>query len=93
MKTARGIFAVTILFFTRANLIASGPVGFYAVIEKVIFNPTRKHGSGYNSGARSLLSMEAQAGRAQPQSHFEDTFISSCPREVHRPLQRPNGKI
>src|SRR5258705_11965625 len=42
MKAVRGIFIATILLLTAANLIASGPVGFYAVIEKVIFEPNEK---------------------------------------------------
>jgi hypothetical protein len=42
MNTARGTLAVTILFLAAANLIASGPVGFYAVIEKVVFEPNDK---------------------------------------------------
>lgn len=40
MKTTRGVLLVAILLLATASLIASGPVGFYAVIEKVVFEPT-----------------------------------------------------
>jgi hypothetical protein len=53
MKTARGTLAVAILFLAAANLIASGPVGFYAAIEKAVFEPDEK-APECNSGGRSL---------------------------------------
>jgi hypothetical protein len=40
MKPARGILVIAILLLATANLIASGPVGFYAVIQRVVFEPT-----------------------------------------------------
>src|SRR5213592_3690260 len=42
MKTAQTIFVVGVLLFAAADLIASGPVGIYAIIEKVIFEPSEQ---------------------------------------------------
>ena len=42
MKTARAILVVGVLLFVAADLIASGPVGIYAIIEKVIFEPSEQ---------------------------------------------------
>src|SRR6266699_332525 len=39
MKTAKVILVVGVLLFAAADLVASGPVGIYAIIEKVIFEP------------------------------------------------------
>src|SRR5438128_5582903 len=42
MKTAKAILVVGVLLFAAADLIASGPVGIYAIIEKVIFEPSEQ---------------------------------------------------
>ena len=42
MKTARAILVAGVLLFAAADLIASGPVGIYAIIEKVIFEPSEQ---------------------------------------------------
>ena len=42
MKTAKAILVVGVLLFAAADLIASGPVGIYAIIEKVIFEPSEE---------------------------------------------------
>ena len=41
MKVAKAIL-VGVLLFAAADLIASGPVGFYGIIEKVVFEPSEK---------------------------------------------------
>src|SRR5262245_32075713 len=38
MKVARAVL-VGVLLFAAADLIASGPVGFYGIIEKVVLEP------------------------------------------------------
>src|SRR5437879_796628 len=42
MKTAKVILVVGVLLFAAADLVASGPVGIYAIIEKVIFEPSEQ---------------------------------------------------
>src|SRR5436190_2379016 len=42
MKTAKTILVVGVLLFAAAELIASGPVGIYAIIENVIFEPSEE---------------------------------------------------
>ena len=42
MKAARAILVLLVLVFAAADLIASGPVGIYGMIEKVIFEPNEK---------------------------------------------------
>ena len=39
MKAAKAVL-VGVLLFAAADLIASGPVGFYGIIEKVVFEPS-----------------------------------------------------
>ena len=39
MKAARTICILVILLFAAVDLVASGPVGIYGIIEKVIFEP------------------------------------------------------
>ena len=41
MKAAKAVL-VGVLLFAAADLIASGPVGFYGIIEKVVFEPSEK---------------------------------------------------
>src|SRR5437899_4725364 len=41
-KTAKAILVAGVLLFAAADLIASGPVGIYAIIEKVIFEPNEQ---------------------------------------------------
>ena len=40
-KAAKAVL-VGVLLFAAADLIASGPVGFYGIIEKVVFEPSEK---------------------------------------------------
>src|SRR5436309_13448379 len=42
MKTAKAILVAGVLLFAAADLVASGPVGIYAIIEKVIFEPSEQ---------------------------------------------------
>src|SRR2546428_5948316 len=42
MTTAIAILVVGVRLFVAADLIASGPVGIYAIIEKVIFEPSER---------------------------------------------------
>jgi hypothetical protein len=42
IKTAKSILIVGVLLCAAANLIASGPVGIYGIIEKVIFEPSEQ---------------------------------------------------
>src|SRR5438132_8781259 len=42
MKTAKAILVAGVLLFVAADLIASGPVGLYGIIEKVIFEPSEQ---------------------------------------------------
>src|SRR5437879_11685695 len=42
MKTAKAILVAGVLLFAAADLIASGPVGIYDIIEKVIFEPNEQ---------------------------------------------------
>ena len=42
MKTAKAILVVALLLIAAADLIASGPVGLYGIIERVIFEPNEQ---------------------------------------------------
>src|SRR2546422_6642770 len=42
MKTAKAILVAGVLLFAAADLIASGPVGIYAIIERAVFEPSEQ---------------------------------------------------